>query len=171
MEPSDVPVVAAVERACFPTAWDPHAYHNELANPAAVYVVARCCGGVVAYAGMWVAMDEAHFTMVGVVAGHRRRGIGARLVSALLDEAVARGATRATLEVRERNVGAQRLYESFGFKEAGRRAGYYTDTGEAAVIMWAEGLDSPEAVAARPTGSVRTDGHLGGGVLRDRVSN
>ncbi|MBM3497000.1 MAG: hypothetical protein FJX72_22160, partial [Armatimonadetes bacterium] len=51
MEPADVPVVAAVERACFATAWEPFAYHNELANPAAVYYVARCCGTVVAFAG------------------------------------------------------------------------------------------------------------------------
>ncbi len=138
---SDVPIVAAIERACFTSAWEPSAYYNELGNPAAVYHVARCCGSVVGFAGMWIAIDEAHFTLVGVLRGHRGRGIGTRLVVGLLDEAVERGVVRATLEVREHNTVARRLYERLGFVEAGYRHGYYTDTNETAVIMWAEDID------------------------------
>lgn len=145
MESSDVPLVASIERACFTSAWEPSAYYNELGNPAAVYHVARCCGSVVGFAGMWIAIDEAHFTLVCVVEGHRGRGIGTRLVIGLLDEAVQRGVTRATLEVREHNGVARRLYERLGFKEAGLREGYYTDTNENAVIMWAEDVDGQAA--------------------------
>ena len=35
------------------------------------------------------------------------------------------------------------LYERFGFKEIGRRRGYYTDNGEDAVIMWSDSLHAP----------------------------
>jgi ribosomal-protein-alanine N-acetyltransferase len=41
-----------------------------------------------------------------------------------------------TLEVRTSNAGAITLYESYGFRAAGTRPRYYTDTGEDAVIMW-----------------------------------
>lgn len=149
MTAADTPVVAALERSCFSTAWEPSALQNELSNPAAVYYVARCCGGIVGFAGMWAAMDEAHFTIVGVARGHRRRGIATLLVIALLDEAVRRGATRATLEVREHNLGAQRLYEKLGFASVGKRPRYYSDTNEDALIMWAEDIHAESACRAR----------------------
>ena len=41
-----------------------------------------------------------------------------------------------TLEVRENNHTAQRLYASLGFGFAGIRKRYYTDTGENALILW-----------------------------------
>jgi ribosomal-protein-alanine N-acetyltransferase len=149
MVAQDVPVVTAVERACFSSAWEPSAYYNELANPAAVYYVARCCGSIVGFAGMWIAVDEAHFTLVGVLRGHRGRGIGTRLVVQLLDEAVLRGATKATLEVREHNTTARRLYEKLGFRQLGERRGYYTDTNETAIIMWADDIDTEPMMELR----------------------
>jgi len=39
------------------------------------------------------------------------------------------------LEVREGNEGARRLYRLYGFREIGKRRGYYADTGEDAIIM------------------------------------
>ena len=41
-----------------------------------------------------------------------------------------------SLEVRERNIAAQALYKSLGFKKEGVRKRYYSDTGEDAHIMW-----------------------------------
>ena len=38
--------------------------------------------------------------------------------------------------LRENNFGAQALYTQLDFEKAGVRKGYYTDTGEAAYIMW-----------------------------------
>jgi tRNA threonylcarbamoyl adenosine modification protein TsaD len=49
---------------------------------------------------------------------------------------VLRGISRLTLEVRPGNRGALVLYRAAGFTESGRRPGYYTDTGEDALIMW-----------------------------------
>jgi ribosomal-protein-alanine N-acetyltransferase len=43
---------------------------------------------------------------------------------------------RFTLEVRESNAAAIRLYERFGFRAAGHRRRYYQDNGEDAVVMW-----------------------------------
>jgi ribosomal-protein-alanine N-acetyltransferase len=45
-----------------------------------------------------------------------------------------------TLEVRETNVPAIKLYEKNGFKEAGIRKDYYEKPKENAVIMWKQNL-------------------------------
>ena len=56
-------------------------------------------------------------------------------LSALLDR-LPSPAEQVTLEVRRSNLGAQTLYERFGFKAAGVRRRYYQDNGEDALIMW-----------------------------------
>lgn len=61
----------------------------------------------------------------------RRRGIA----SALLRSAVRKPGTHFFLEVRESNRAARHLYETFGFKEVGRRPEYYSDPTETAIVM------------------------------------
>jgi [ribosomal protein S18]-alanine N-acetyltransferase len=48
------------------------------------------------------------------------------------------GAQAVSLEVRVSNWGAQRLYGRFGFRPVGIRKGYYQETGEDALVMWAD---------------------------------
>jgi ribosomal-protein-alanine N-acetyltransferase len=62
---------------------------------------------------------------------------------ALAREAINRGATGLTLEVRLSNLGAQALYRRFGFEPVGVRKGYYVETKEDALIMWAHKVDEP----------------------------
>ena len=76
----------------------------------------------------------------------RRRGVGERLLLALLDLAVARQAREATLEVRLSNLPARKLYEKHGFRPVGIRPRYYSDNGEDALIMTTEPLASPAMV-------------------------
>src|SRR5205807_7845777 len=94
-------------------------------------------------AGMWVIMDEGHITTIAVDPQLRGRRIGERLMHGMLEEAIYRGATRATLEVREHNVVAQNLYRKYGFREAAIRKNYYTDNQENAIIMWADDIHDP----------------------------
>ena len=139
-----LPAVHAIERASFSVPWPDDAYRNELStNRLASYVVARAEGAVVGFAGLWVMVDEAHVTTFAVDPRWRRRGIGERLLLALLDLAVARRAREATLEVRLSNMPARRLYEKYGFRPVGIRPRYYSDNGEDALIMTTEALDSP----------------------------
>jgi [ribosomal protein S18]-alanine N-acetyltransferase len=65
----------------------------------------------------------------------RRRGIGAMLVHAALNWARDLGADEIRLEVRESNTGAVQLYERCGFVLAGRRAAYFADPPEDALLM------------------------------------
>ena len=144
----DLPTVQAIEEASFTTPWPPHAYRSEIeTNRLAQYIVARVGGEVVAYAGMWMMVDEAHVTTFAVHPRWRRQRIGERLLVTLLDLARGRRAREATLEVRLSNLPARRLYEKYGFRPVGLRPRYYSDDSEDALIMTTESLDTPRMQA------------------------
>ncbi len=83
---------------------------------------------------------------LGGMLAARRRGIGTALVRRMLDDFARRGVVSAFLEVRESNLPAQQLYESFGFAAVGRRARYYQRPMEDAVVLRAAiSADSPSA--------------------------
>ena len=90
---------------------------------------------IVGFAGMWVQMDEAHVTIIGVAPAHRGRGVGEYIFTRLIDEALRRNATWVTLEVRVSNLRAQSLYAKYGFSVQGTRRRYYSDDGEDAYVM------------------------------------
>jgi ribosomal-protein-alanine N-acetyltransferase len=140
---SDIEAVHAIERRSFAVPWPDEAYRNELlGNRLASYVVARAGGSIVGFAGLWIMVDEAHVTTFAVDPAWRRRGVGERLLLALLDLAVERQAREATLEVRLSNMPARRLYEKYGFRPVGIRPRYYSDNGEDALIMTTDALAS-----------------------------
>jgi [ribosomal protein S18]-alanine N-acetyltransferase len=62
---------------------------------------------------------------------------------AVLREAAAEGAQRATLEVRRSNEAARSLYLSLGFQERAVRSHYYTQPQEDALILWLDPLPVP----------------------------
>jgi [ribosomal protein S18]-alanine N-acetyltransferase len=99
------------------------------------YVVALRGGQVVGYAGLCDYPDEAWVQTVAVAPSSQGRGLGARLLTELLEEAARRGQRVVSLEVRAGNVIAQRLYERHGFGRSGVRRRYYQPEGEDAVLM------------------------------------
>ncbi|WP_225913926.1 GNAT family N-acetyltransferase [Leptolyngbya ohadii] len=92
---------------------------------------------------LWSIAEEAHITVLAIDPDYRQLGLGQAILYALLVSAEQRGLEWATLEVRAGNAAAIRLYEKFGFREVGRRKGYYSD-GEDALILWRSGLQKPE---------------------------
>lgn len=99
---------------------------------------------VVGFAGMWMHVDEAHIATIATHPDWRRRGIGQRILIALLREAQRRRAEIVTLEVRVSNLAAQRLYLKYGFEEVGRRKAYYQDNREDALLMTILHFNTPE---------------------------
>ena len=93
---------------------------------------------------LWSILDEAHITILGIDPHYQRQGLGQVMLYALLKSAKARQLQWATLEVRVSNQSAIALYRKFGFKDVGRRKGYYQDTGEDALILWRNGLKHPD---------------------------
>lgn len=83
------------------------------------------------------AADELEILSIGVLPRARRCGLGTFLLRAVQEKAGHLGITRQFLEVAETNCAAQRLYCSAGFREVGRRRGYYHIAGRrvAALVM------------------------------------
>ena len=64
----------------------------------------------------------------------RQRGIGKRLLEALLGAARDTDSSAVFLEVRESNKAARILYEGSGFEQTGRRPSYYASPSEDAIL-------------------------------------
>jgi ribosomal-protein-alanine N-acetyltransferase len=102
---------------------------------------------IIGFAGMWMLLDEAHVTTIGVLPEYRGKGLGELLLVSLFQEAMRRDAEWVTLEVRVSNEPAQALYTKYGFTRQGIRRGYYSDNGEDAYIMWSPSMREPETIA------------------------
>ena len=141
MRADHIPVVLDIESVSFSTSWPANAFTNEIGeNKLAHYYVGRIDGKIVAYGGIWVILEDSHITTIAVHPDQRGRGLGEQMLVHLLDEAMSRGASWITLEVRESNEVAQRLYRKYGFTNVSVRRAYYSDNNENAVVMWAGNL-------------------------------
>lgn len=141
----DVPTVAAIEAATFPTPWSEDAFRKEITdNPVARYLVAEKDGAVIGFAGAWIILDESHITNIAIEESRRGLGCGRALTTALLQYLSNLGAAYATLEVRRSNLRAQNLYKSLGFVELGVRKRYYEDNREDALIMVCDHLPAAD---------------------------
>jgi ribosomal-protein-alanine N-acetyltransferase len=135
----------AIEKQVYPRPWSPSLFIAEMSEPSnRSYIVARLGRDVVGYAGMICYGDEAHVTTIAVDPERHRRKIGTRLLYELIQTAIDMGARAVSLEVRVSNWGAQRLYTRFGFRPVGVRKGYYQETGEDALVMWADDVHTAE---------------------------
>jgi ribosomal-protein-alanine N-acetyltransferase len=126
--------VIAIERRSFPTPWSLAMFVLELSKSPGVCLAAvqrdELLGYLVCsrYDRVW------HLMNIAVDPVERRQGLGFRLLAAMLERA---GSDEPyTLEVRASNTAAIALYERFGFRSAGTRRRYYSDTGEDAMVMW-----------------------------------
>jgi ribosomal-protein-alanine N-acetyltransferase len=147
MELKDVEQVYAIDVQSFSLPWSERSYRFELTeNPTsrpwvAELVNARGQLQVVGMIVVWIILDEAHIATIATHPAFRRRGIARRLLVKALEDAASQGAIKAYLEVRRSNLGAQKLYEQFGFFVTGVRPRYYLDTQEDALLMTLERLD------------------------------
>ena len=129
-----------LETACFEQPWPLEFIYEDVVENRNLYYVLISEGKPIAYAGMWIILDEAHITNICVHPNYRRMGLGRVLINTLFKEAAKRDVDNMSLEVRVSNDAALRLYKSEGFTIDGKRKKYYSDTGEDAYIMWKRGL-------------------------------
>lgn len=133
----DAKAMAALDKTCFACPWSEDAFKKELdKNSLALYLVAEDEGEILAYGGLWQVAGEGHITNLAVHPDFRRMGIAAKILDKLLDITGDNGIECHTLEVRESNEAAIKLYEKFDFKPGGIRKEYYEDNLEDALILW-----------------------------------
>ena len=141
---ADVDDVQEIEKGCFSVPWSRESFEHEITeNKCARYLVVELDGRVVAYAGTWLVIDEAHITNVAVHPDFRGRGYGELVMRELMQLSSDTGMVWMTLEVRRSNVVAQSLYHKLGFIDVGYRKRYYEDNHEDALIMACEQMPEP----------------------------
>lgn len=134
MEKSTVEAVAALSRACFSQPWSYETIMGELTNPRAVTLVAMEGQSLLGFVSAYTVLDEGYLNNIAVWEESRKKGVGSRLLSALIQEGTRQGLAFWSLEVRESNAGAIRFYERHGFRRVGRRPDFYEQPREAALL-------------------------------------
>ena len=136
--------VLRIESSVYPRPWSLGLFNSELSmRGSRAYRVAKVGSTVVGYGGLMHVAGEGHVTTLAVDPSWHRCQIGTRLLLALASTARGWGCNGLTLEVRMGNHPAQELYRRFGFVPAGVRKGYYAETGEDALVMWAHDVETP----------------------------
>ena len=136
MNLDDVPAVHRIDQASFSLPWSERSFRYEIQENR----ISRCWVAVeneqvVGMLVLWLIEDEAHIATIATHPDHRRRGIGEILLIEALSQVESEGATRAFLEVRAGNLGAQAMYAKFGFTQDGYRKQYYKDNNEDALLL------------------------------------
>src|ERR1700683_2983600 len=142
--------VVAIERASYQFPWSEGIFRDclRVGYVCRVVTVGQVLMG---YGVMSTGAGEAHILNVCVGESFRCRGLGRRLMLALIERAAAAGVNEAFLEVRPSNTAAIRLYQSMGFVQLGMRRGYYQAVGgreDAAVLRLTIGGGAPLPGAA-----------------------
>ena len=138
MNETNVEGIAELEKENFSDGWSLKSLKEEINNPDALYLAVRDDENnmVVAAAGMIISIDTADIMNVSVKEEYRRKGLASNLLEALFEEGKKRGVKDFTLEVRENNHAARKLYEKKGFVFEGIRPNFYSNPAEGAVIYW-----------------------------------
>ena len=135
MTAREIPQVAELEKICFSQPWSEKSVAGELENPLSLWLVAMDGDRLAGYVGSQTVMDETDMMNLAVAPQFRRQGVGEALVNALTASLKKMGSRCLTLEVRDSNEAARALYGKLGFREIGRRRGYYRDPREDALIL------------------------------------
>src|SRR5659263_767846 len=136
MGPSDLDGVMAIEEVSFPTPWSRGMFIEDFPRDFSdTLVAAGTEDEVLGYAVCWTIAGESHLLNIAVHPTVRGQGTGRALLTECIRRAARAGASLFFLEVRAGNEAARRLYRSMGFVFRGIRKGYYTDTGEDAVLL------------------------------------
>ena len=114
--------------------WSIEQFWSELAQQSRAYAVAVDGDRIIGYAGAFLLAPDSDVQTIAVSPRDQGRGVGAILLTWLIEQAVAQGCRQMLLEVRSDNVPAIAMYERFGFVRISVRRDYY-EHGIDAVIM------------------------------------
>lgn len=135
MRSMDVLDVMRIELETFTMPWSESTFRGLLRRTDSDLFVAELEGAIVGYSVFWAVTDQGELGNVAIDKDHRGKGIGRKLIEAVLARAAERGTREIFLEVRKSNFGAQALYGQFGFYEVARRKNYYLQPSEDALVM------------------------------------
>jgi ribosomal-protein-alanine N-acetyltransferase len=128
--------ILEVERACTTAGhWAESDYQAAIQQPNRLTLVAEQAGKVLGFLVASIATEEWELENIAVDPAAQRSGIGRALLAALINHARQRNASEIRQEIRQSNFAAQRLGQSVGFVQQGRRKNYYHDPPEDALLF------------------------------------
>lgn len=127
----DINDIAKIEQVCFSSPWSESSIAESLENPASHFLIAYENGEIAGYMGLQIFSGEGYVTNIAVLPEYRQLGIATALIEKQLENPM----DFITLEVRESNTPAIKLYTKMGFKNMGIRPKFYSNPTENAVIM------------------------------------
>lgn len=131
---TDITEVCEVERQCFSTPWGEEDYTAALNSTTSLVLVAVEQGTVIGFASVENVCGDASISRIAVLPQHRRQGVAVALLTELNTVAKEQNFNYITLEVRESNTPARRLYEKFEFTQFAPRKNYYSNPTEDGVV-------------------------------------
>ena len=134
-KPDDATAIAEMEEKYFPDPWSKKDIFSYICSEDGMCFTALEDGVPIAYVIGRKIPPEGEIYRIAVREDKRQRGIGYRLLSYGLKTELGSGVETVFLEVRSKNIPARRLYEAYGFTEAGVRKNYYKNPDDDAVIM------------------------------------
>ena len=136
LAPLDLPAIEAILKQSPEAApWSPTTCEELRPNDYLAWV-AEVHGAVAGFVVARAVSEEAEILNLAVDPPRRRRGYARALLHHALAALAHLGAQNVFLEMRESNLSAIAFYHSLGFRNSGRRTGYYRYPDEAAVRLW-----------------------------------
>jgi ribosomal-protein-alanine N-acetyltransferase len=132
--PADVPAIAAIHSVSFQRGWAEDEIQRLLLERNVVAQRITAGGKLIGFILSRVAAGEAEILSVAISPGWRGRGLSRQLLDLHLRRLAGIGVRAVFLEVGAQNAPACRLYRRAGFREVGRRHGYYEDGATALVL-------------------------------------
>ena len=132
---NDLDAILAIEHRVFSDPWSPESFAPEFGDPYSWFCVAEIDGALAGYVIARIVAKQGEIANIAVNPVHQRSGLGGKLLDAAVEAANAAECEAVWLEVRISNEPAQRLYESRGFEQIGRRRGYYRAPVEDALVL------------------------------------
>ncbi len=140
----DLEAVAAIEQAAYPFPWTPGIFRECLRVGYGCHGV-WLDGDLAGYVIFNWAAGESHLLNLCIHPARQRQGLGGLLLEHAIGHARAQDCASMFLEVRPSNPGAAEIYRRRGFREIGRRPGYYrSEEGREDAIVMRLALGDPE---------------------------
>ena len=126
--------LALLEKQCFSVPWSENALRMELTKENSRFFVAIIKNEVSGYIGANNVLGEVYIDNIAVFSNFRGLGVATTLLNHLISVSEEENCDLVTLEVRESNTIARKLYEKLGFENVGVRKNFYDQPKEDGII-------------------------------------
>lgn len=119
----------------FADPWTLEMMKQELEHPNSEYYAIFNDAEILGFCGGWYVVDEYQINKIVIDKPHQNKKLGQLFLIYITQLYKMKDAKKATIEVRESNARALKVYTRAGFDVIGRRENYYQNNGETAYVM------------------------------------